>query len=423
MPQMPKHSTQKVQRSQLFRRYGTQMIASALASTLVPFLIGCNNFGGTGIGLSSQPLTFYWAVTVGDVNGDGKPDIVTSYTYAISQTNLQGFAAVLLQDPANPGKFLPPVKYRVGDHPMALAVADLNGDGKPDIVVLNMSLNGGTGGQGNSVSVLLQNPASPGQFEAAANYETGVSPNAVAIGDLNGDGRPDLAVGDNNGISILFQNPTSPGTFQPLTVLPTSPATSVAIADVNGDNRADIVAANETNVVVFLENAANTGTFSAPASYGAGLQPTWVAVGDLNGDGKPDIAVANQGAISGGNGSVSVLLESSAAPGTFLTNVDYATLHAANLLVISDLNGDGKPDLIAGDLDRVSIFLENPNLPGQFQPAVDYVCSLPVTSLAVADLNGDGKPDLLIADSDGVVILFQDPAKPGQFLPQVIIAD
>jgi hypothetical protein len=398
-----------------------RIVACILACTILPILNGCN-LTGNGIGLGSQPLTLYWSVAVADVNGDGKTDVVASYTYSTNATSNQGFVAVFLQEPANPGKFLPPAKYRVGDHPMSMAIADLNGDDKLDIVTANTSVNGEVNNGSNNVSVLLQDPARPGQFLAASSYATGMFPNAVATGDLNGDGRPDLAVGDNTRVSVLFQSSTSPGTFLAPKTLATASPTSVAIADLNADKKADLVAVNGTSVAVFLQNEASPGTFSNPTTYGAGLQPTWAAIADFNGDGKPDLAVANQGAPSGGSGSVSVLLQDPASPGVFLSARDYTTLHGSNFVVISDLNGDGKLDLAAADLDRVSIFLQDSSVPGQFQAAVEYVSAIPVTSVAVGDLNGDGKPDLVMADSDGIVIRLQDPANLGVFLPQVIIA-
>jgi hypothetical protein len=393
---------------------------AAFATVLI--LNGCN-IAGNGIGLGSQPLTLYWAVAVADINGDGKADIVASYTYATSPTSNQGFVAVFLQDPANSGKFLPPVRYSVGDHPMAMAIADLNGDGKPDIVTVNVSLAGEINSGSNNVSVLLQDPARPGQFLPATNYATGMFPNAVAIGDLNGDGRPDLAVGDSTGVSILFQSSTAAGTFMaPMTLNMAGAGSSVAIADLNGDKKADLVVVNKVSVVVFLQNAASPGTFAGPTIYGAGLQPTWVTIADLNGDGKPDLAVANEGAPTGGNGSVSVLLQNPSAPGTFLSAVDYAAVHASNLVVISDLNGDGKPDLAANVGDRVSILFQDTHVPGQFQAAVDLAGAVPVSSVAAADLNGNQKNDLVIADANGISIVFQDPAKPGSFLAPIVIA-
>src|SRR5262249_41720668 len=152
----------------------------------------------------------------------------------------QGTVQVLLQDPANPGKFLAPADYSVGNDPFTIAVGDLNGDGKLDIVTANASL-GPINPSG--ISVLLQSGS--GKFLTAANYSTGNVVNSVAIGDVNGDGRTDLVVADSGGVSILLQNSASPGTFTAGgSVAVTGGASSVAVSDVNGDGVPDLVAAN-----------------------------------------------------------------------------------------------------------------------------------------------------------------------------------
>jgi hypothetical protein len=393
------------------------------ACIMLPLLGGCN-VSKDGSGPGSQPFNLYWSVAGADVNGDGKPDIVASYThFTTGGSSDRGFVAVLLQDPTKPGTFLPPATYSVGDHPVALAVGDLNGDGKPDIVTANSTLNGVPNSASNNVSVLLQDPAKPGQFLAATTFATGLEPSAVAIGDLNGDGKADLAVADNTGISILFQSASTPGTFSsPMTFGLGLPATSVAIADVNGDGKADLLWVSGSSVGVAVQDPAKPGTFSESTTFAAGLQPLWVAVADLNGDGKPDLAVANFGASDGSSpGSVSVLLQNPAAPGSYLSARNYATGKGSSFVLLAQLNGSGKPDLVIGNIDSVSILSHDPNSPGQFQAATNYACSIPVSSVAVGDLNGDGKLDLVIADRDGVAIRFQDPTIPGAFPDSIVI--
>jgi hypothetical protein len=115
---------------------------------------------------------------------------------------------VLLQDPAHPGSFLAPVTYATPGSSIDVAVADLNGDSKPDLVVANLAPLG-TG----SVSVLLQDPAHAGQFLAATSYAALGQPLSVAIADLNGDGHPDIALADGPSAGVLLQNAASPGTF------------------------------------------------------------------------------------------------------------------------------------------------------------------------------------------------------------------
>jgi len=389
----------------------------------------------SNVGVGVQPFNFYSAVVVADLNGDGKLDIAACYSRIAGAPPHAGTVAIFLQDPSNPGRFLPPATYAVGNDPVSIAVADLNGDGKPDIVTANTMLSA-LGAGSNSVSVLLQDSSHPGQFLPAASYVSANVINSVAIGDLNGDGRPDLAIADSSGVSILLQSSTSPGTFVPGNgVLLSGGAISVAVGDVNGDSLPDLVAATGANVQVVLADPAAPGSFLAPVSYQAGQFPVFVALGDLNGDGKPDIAVADEGSFSGvALFGVHVLFQdAAAAPGTFLEAANYLPNTTTVMLAIADLNADGKLDLETANSSggpannvgvhpgTVSVLLQSPASSGQFQSAASYPGTTGVVWVAVGDMNGDGKPDLVIADG-GIQIRFQDPANPGKFLAPTVIA-
>lgn len=401
-------------------------------------LAACGGGGGGG-GSSTAPYPLFWSVAVADIDGDGLPDVVATYSMFESTSPQIGFVAVYLQDRTRPGTFLPAATYGVGDYPVSVAIGDLDGDGKVDIVTSNAILS--TNGTGPStVSVLLQDPTNPGKFFAAASYATGMNPQCVAIGDIDGDGMPDLAVADDHGISLLFQNPAAPGTFLPRIPISIGNAPySVSIADLNGDGKRDLVVADAVSVLVLLQDPQTAGSFLAPASYGAGAQPIFASVGDLDEDGKPDIAVANEGSPSDpSSASVSVLLQNPAVPGSFLTSVTYATGPRARTVAIADLNGDGKADLAVANAGTlvgpcppscgttgagVTVLLQNSAAPGQFSSPTNYPAtgSEGISSVAIADMNGDGKADLIIAQYDGIFIRFQDPSQPGRFLAAVHI--
>ncbi len=395
--------------------------------------------GGGRDGNSVPPFLLYSSVAVGDLNGDGKLDIAVAYSYVAGPPPHPGYVAVYLQDPTNPGTFLDPAIYNVGNDPVSISIGDLTGNGKLDVFTANAILNA-DGAGASTVSVLLQDPSKPGQFLAATSYATGKNPVCVASGDLNDDGRPDLAVADNDGISVLFQNPAAPGTFFPrIPVNVDGAASSVAIADLNNDGRPDLVVANLASVLVLLQDPTKAGTFFAPKSYGAGLQPVYATVGDLDGDGKPDIAAANLGSLSDArSASVSVLLQNPTVPGSFLTAVNYKTDLRAQAVAIADLNGDGKADLAVANSGTlgglcppncgtagasVSVLLQDPAVPGQFQTATNYPANGGdfITWVATGDMNGDGNPDLIIGQAIGVFIRFQYPLHSGQFQAETAI--
>ncbi len=404
-----------------------QMVVMLIAILALGSLTACGA-GASGGTVVLPPFNMYWSVAVADLNGDGKLDIVACYSKIAGPPPHPGIVAVYLQDAANPGNFVSPVNYDVGNDPVALAIGDLNGDGKPDIVTANTIMNAdGTGS--SSVSVLLQDAGNPGSFLSAVNYPTGFSPVGVAIGDLDGDGRPDLAVADTTGISLLMQNPAAPGTFLAATTIRVGNGgtSAVAIADLDGDGRADLVASTSSGVNVYLQDPTSPGRFLSAVTYKAGEQPIFIAIQDLNGDGRPDFAVANYGTPDDGStASLSVLLQSTSGAGAFLPTTNYSTGIRSSVVVAADLNGDGKADIVvanSGDLSgsSVSVLLQDPLSPGTFQPAKNYAGSGVITCVAVGDMNGDNKPDLVIVDS-GIVIRLQDPANPGQFLPPVVIA-
>jgi hypothetical protein len=254
-------------------------------------------------------------VVSADINGDGKPDLV------FADLSTSGNAIVTFQDTARPGQFLTPVMLSTGNITPSVAVGDLNGDGLPDVVAADYDTNGNNG----QVTVFIQNAAAPATFLPAVTFPAGAQPQAVRIADVNGDGLPDLVVANRGpgsdgtgmpGVSVLLQDPAHPGSFLAPVTYPTPwGAIDVAVGDLNGDGKPDLAVASlgpaPTGAIsVLLQNASSPGTFAAATPYPGFGQPLSVAIGDLNGDGHPDIAIAD------GN-NATVMLQSAASPGVF----------------------------------------------------------------------------------------------------------
>jgi hypothetical protein len=366
------------------------------------------------------PFTITWSVAVGDLNGDGRPDLASANTFIAGPPPHPGHVSVILQSQSSPGAFGGARNLDVGSDTAMVSIGDLNGDNLMDLVAANDT--------SASISILFQNSSSPGTFLAAQNFGVGTHPNGVAIGDLNGDGHLDIAVADS-GLSILFQNAGAPGTFFPPIRLGVQ-CSSVGIGDLDADGRADLVAAcaNAGNVKLFLQNPAGAGTFLPPQTVAAGFQPKNVAIADVNADGLLDLAIANYGTgNSAGTASVSVLLNSLASPGSFVAATNYATGDNSWSVAVGDLNGDGKADLAVANAGTgsnmagsVSVFFQNPGRPGTFFPAVNRPGTSGPLGVAIADLNEDSLLDIALAD-EGVRILFQIPGQPGAFQSPILV--
>ncbi len=363
-----------------------------------------------------------FSVAMGDLNGDGIPDLAIA-------NNSSASVSVLLNTTA-PGAAAPSfaVKqdFTTGSFPKSVAIGDLNRDGLLDLAVANEI--------GATVSVLL-NTTAPGaaipSFAAKQDFTTGSLSNSVTLGDLNGDGALDLAVANNgsNTVSVLF-NTTAPGSallsfFKQDFAAGGNPI-FVALGDLNRDGELDIAVTNAVNTVSVLLNTtapgATTPSFATKQDFGTGAVPISVAVRDLNGDGAPDLAVANVN-----DSAISVLLNTS-APGavtlSFATKQDFATGNSPSSVTVGDLNGDGRVDLgVACFSSNVVSVLINTTAPGAATPSFaakqDFATGSGSQSVTTGDMNGDGKLDLSVANhgANTVSVLLNatdiGPATPG----------
>jgi hypothetical protein len=292
--------------------------------------------------------------------------------------------------------------------PTFIAAGDFNGDGIPDLAVVNY--------YSDSVTILVGN--GDGTFTTKSTVQTGPDPVSVAVGDFNGDGVLDLAVPNltENTVTVLLGN--GDGTFSPIG---TSPATgaapeSITVADFNGDGILDLavinVCGNDPNcqsfastVTILLGNG--DGTFTpVAASLAVGDDPESIAVGDFNGDGIPDLAIPNSWNNNVPDDTVTIFLGN--GDGTFTPTATSPTGFNPDSIVVGDFNGDGIPDLAVSNAlgdnfsgytsGTVSILLGNGD--GTFTPtAMSPATGQNPVSITIADFNGDGIPDLVVANN------------------------
>ena len=309
-------------------------VANEVSSNLT-VLLG-NGSGGfaaapnSPVALSGGPV----AVAVGDFNGDGYQDLAVA--------NLNGNnVAVLLGDGTGHFAPVPGSPFAAGTNPDFVAIGDFNSDGVPDLVVSNLN--------SNNVTVLLGNGG--GGFTAATGspITVGTSPQAVAIGDYNGDGKLDLAVANYSGsISILLGNGSGSFTAASGSPIATGGMTaSVVTGDFNGDGIADLAAGtyDTSSVAVFLGNGSGGFTAVTGSPFPAGAGRGVISVADFNGDGVQDLVVANANA-----NNITVLLGNGAGKFTAMSGSPFATGSEPVCVAVADFNRDGIEDIAVVNL-------------------------------------------------------------------------
>ena len=385
-------------------------------------------------------------VAVADFNRDGKPDIVFG-TEGASFALDPNFITVMLNKPGGfdppPSQFVvtSPADQAFAENPIGIALGDLNGDGKLDLVV---TLWGGTFGpiidgqipnpphvnpntqqvttQGQ-IAVLLGN--GDGSFAEPHFFLVGTRPIAPKIADLTGDGKKDIAVANliTNTISVLKGN--GDGTFQTAIDLPSGAGpNTLAIADVNGDGKPDIISTNNTDrtVGVYFNNSTPGNlSFAAAVTYPVGLYPSGIVTRDFNGDGKIDIVVLNNGDVfnPGSPTTINVLLNN--GDGTFAGQPPQTVWNFNNgdALAVGDFSGTGRLDLAVANFSSNQLRILRGNGDGTFTPAETYGIGEGAEDVKAIDLNGDGVLDLVTCNLNDNTITVLTGNGDGTFVPAV----
>jgi outer membrane protein assembly factor BamB len=345
---------------------------------------------GNGLFVVPSPQTSYIrpvrryprAVTPLDADADGRLDLAVPCQNADS-------VVILLSRPSGPFSAAPWVELGVGAGPRGAVAADLDADGDLDLAVANRGA--------NTVSLLKYDAGSFTLYRTLLNL---AGPESIVAADFNRDGRVDLAVNSplatpDPGVSILLGSSTTAGEFGAAVVVPAGAVPdALAAGDFDRDGIPDLAVCDKSsspsNVRILLGDG--SGGFPSGSSVAVGSQPTAVVAADFDGDGDLDLAVGNEGAdnvqvLRNDGGDFSVVPSPLALPGT---DRDPLSLAAG------DFDGDGDPDLAVAAFggDRIHVYRNNDGVLDT-DPSVSLDAPSFLYSVTVADVNVDGRLDLL----------------------------
>lgn len=329
-------------------------------------------------------------LAVGDMDGNGKPDLVIGHSVTQSIRVYRNNSA------GNVVSFSPRFNLALNASATGVAVDDLDGDGKLDIAATSSTA---------SRVFLFRNTSSGGEMSFATRIDSsaGGAAQSVAIGDLDGDGKPDLAIVNSSAATVsVLRNTSTVGTLSfanRITFPVGSQPFTLAIGDIDGDGKLDVVAGNaQAGTISVLRNTSTSGniSFAAKVDFEAGSFPFGTTLGDIDGDGKLDALVVDQGV------KLTILRNTSKVDTVrFATKVEFTTGTAPIRIAVGDLDGDGKLEVaVSNNSSNTASIFKNNSTSGSISLAtkVDLTTGTAPFASAIVDLTGDNIPDFAVTN-------------------------
>ncbi|NNE70415.1 MAG: VCBS repeat-containing protein [Rhodothermales bacterium] len=309
-------------------------------------------------------------LAISDLDGDGRPEVVVTSSSDETITVLRGsgYGNLSAGDP-----------HPAGERPTHLLVHDLDGDGSQEILIANHETD----------YLTLLSEAGESWVPSRLEAPVGPHPHFVVATDLNQDGHLDILVDDRQAEGVLVLEGDGSLLFREKgrVDMGGDPYLGFVVTDINGDGRPDVITPNPD--VVGLAFGRGDGRFGSPTTYDTGFAPSAVAACDMNGDSHPDLITAS------GEGGREVAIALNDGSGAFLSHFEHSTVRGLKKLATGDVNADGHCDVLVVSWNGgTTLLLGGP----------EGIESAPVSvdgnpwGIAMGDLNGDGLDDLLIAD-------------------------
>lgn len=360
-------------------------------------------------------------VVIADLDGDGKADLVVADAYSGDVSIYQNLSSNHALAFATPRVVLPMVKGTYAN-PISVVVSDLDGDGKPEIIALNAD--------SNMISI-FRNLSAPGvistnSFSNRLDIPGAAGMSAMAVQDLDADGKADIVtVSTGNNTLSVYHNLSTNGVISfsaPVNFTTGNSPNGVAIGDLDDDGKPDVVVADTTDgTVSVFRNLGSTGqvttnSFASRVNFPAASQCLRVTIGDVDGDGKLDVLVANWT-----SDTISIFRNLTSNPGittnAFAPRVDFALAGWGHDIALADLDGDGKPDLaVSSELSSALSLFHNAGAPGNLATnslsnRVDLATGWNAWGVSCGDLDGDGRPEIVFANAyDATISIYRNTA-------------